>query len=138
MTRVCIFLEKAETKFGCLFVICVTCYVFISHLHHTHEMLGTIGRCIEQRRRRDAKVAVEAQKERPSRYANNGVEPKPEVMWETQNLQSNFSLIQGDDKTKVELHIHNASPFDNGKLKCVARSVAGKIINKTRLNIACK
>lgn len=70
--------------------------------------------------------------------ANAGVQPEAVVIWETENLQSNFSLIQGKDKTRAELHIHNASAFDNGWVKCVARSIAGKITNSTRYNVSCK
>ncbi|XP_071166243.1 BDNF/NT-3 growth factors receptor-like [Mytilus edulis] len=68
--------------------------------------------------------------------AKKDVEPKSEVSWETSNLKSNFTLVQGNDKTKIELHIHNASADDNGWLKCVAWSLAGKKYETSRFNVS--
>lgn len=70
--------------------------------------------------------------------AKKNVEPESEVSWETNNLKSNFTLVQGNDKTKIELHIHNASADDNGWLKCVAWSLAGKKYETSRFNVSCK
>lgn len=64
--------------------------------------------------------------------------PKPRVSWETGDLVSDFTILNGPDSLNQTLIISNARQEDTSRIECSASNYAGKAVEESTLLVYCK